>query len=173
MTDAPRTTDELLEELHRLVDEAAAQVAAGHGDRLRCGRGCSDCCVDDISVFEVEADRIRARCAELLAAGSPRPAGACAFLDEAGACRVYEHRPYVCRTQGLPLRWTEEIEPGVVAELRDICPLNDPGDPPVEEMDEDACWSLGPFEGRLAGLQHAAGHGEMTRVPLRALFTKN
>ena len=43
----------------------------------------------------------------------------------------------------------------------------------VEEMDEDACWSLGPFEGRLAGLQHAAGHGEMTRVPLRALFTKN
>ncbi len=171
MTDAPRTTAELLEELHRLVDEAAAQVAARHGNRLRCGHGCAECCVDDISVFEVEADRIRRHCADLLRGGSPHADGACALLDDEGGCRVYEHRPYVCRTQGLPLRWTEEVEPGVVAELRDICPVNDPGEPPVEEMAEDACWTLGPFEGRLAGLQHAAGHGEMIRVPLRDLFS--
>ncbi len=170
MNDPPRAPAVLLVELHRLVDEASTDLAAKHGERLRCAPGCAECCVDDISVFEVEAQRIRDRCADLLRASSPHPVGACAFLDDDGACRVYEHRPYVCRTQGLPLRWIDEIEPGELAELRDICPVNDPGEPPVEELDEDLCWTLGPFEERLAGLQAAAGGGQMTRVPLRNLF---
>ena len=171
MSNEPRNPHELLLELHRMVDEAAADVAEIHGDRLRCGRGCSDCCVDDISVFEVEAARIRTHCGELLTGAIPHPPGACAFLDGEGSCRVYEHRPYVCRTQGIPLRWTEEIEPGELAELRDICPLNDAGEPPVEEMEEEACWTIGPFEERLAGLQYASNKGFMTRAPLRSLFT--
>lgn len=170
MIDTPRSPDELLLELHRFVDEAAADLAAKHGDRLRCGVGCAECCVDDISVFEVEAQRIRDHCTDLLTTGSPHPEGACAFLDDAGACRIYEHRPYVCRTQGLPLRWIDEVEGGEMAEFRDICPVNDPGEPPVEEMDEDLCWTLGPFEGRLAGVQAAVDGGTLQRVPLRGLF---
>jgi len=104
-----------------------------------------------------------------LRGGSPHPAGACAFLDAGGSCRVYAERPYVCRTQGLPLRWIEERGSDEMVELRDICPLNDRGSP-IEELDPDECWTLGPAEGRLGELQRLWGDGSMKRVPLRALF---
>jgi len=122
-------------------------------------------------VFAVEAERIRREHPDLLREGSPHPAGACAFLDDEGACRVYRARPYVCRTQGLPLRWIAETPAGDVAEHRDICPLNTEG-PPIETLPEDACWTLGPYEGRLAEIQRRFGDGRMERVPLRSLFDR-
>jgi Fe-S-cluster containining protein len=155
-----------LRELHARVDARAAELAARHAARLRCGRGCSACCVDGLRVFEVEAERIRASHAELLAHGEPHAQGACAFLDDAGACRIYADRPYVCRTQGLPLRWIDERRE---AELRDICPKNEAG-PALESLREDDCFTLGPFEAQLATLQ--AEHGTPgIRVALRDLFS--
>lgn len=163
------TTEEILSEvrsLHEEVDAAASALAARHVGRLRCQRGCAGCCVDDLSVFEVEAAQIRHHHATLLREGKPGPAGACAFLDGEGTCRVYEHRPYVCRTQGLPLRW---IDYDAGTELRDICELNLPG-PALEELDEAACWLLGPYEGRLAMLQARSDGGALRRIALRELF---
>ncbi len=154
--------------LHRQIDDDAGRLERVHAERLRCRRGCNDCCVDEITVFAVEADRIRERHPELLASGTPHAVGACAFLDHEGACRIYEDRPYVCRTQGLPLRWLDE-DRGQTVELRDICPLNEEG-PAIETLAEEACWTLGPYEGRLAALQAETGAG-MERVPLRSLFT--
>jgi hypothetical protein len=161
---------EAVEALHHEVDRRAARLAARHAARLKCARGCSSCCVDGITVFEVEAARIRGNHADLLASESPHPEGACAFLDDEGACRIYEDRPYVCRTQGLPLRWIDELEDGSPAELRDICPLNDEG-VPVEALDEGDCWTLGPAEEQLARLQAATGRPGR-RVALRALFVR-
>jgi Fe-S-cluster containining protein len=158
-----------VEALHDEVDAAAAALAARHRDRLRCRRGCSACCVDGITVFEVEAERIRAHHARLLAQGAPHPPGACAFLGDAGECRVYEDRPYVCRTQGLPLRWLEQAEDETIHERRDICPLNEAGEP-LEALPEDACWTLGPVEARLRRLQEADDDGADRRVALRDLF---
>ncbi|MBK7707050.1 MAG: hypothetical protein IPJ30_15135 [Acidobacteria bacterium] len=55
----------------------------------------------------------------------PHTRGACAFLDQ-DACRIYPDRPYVHRTQGLPLRWIEDdLEEAF--KYRDICPLNEAG----------------------------------------------
>ncbi len=158
-----------LEALHGKVDRAVEGLVQLHGDRLRCGLGCTDCCVDELTVFEVEADRIRQHCADLLGGEAPHGPGACALLDEDGGCRAYGDRPYVCRTQGLPLRWLEERDPGQYVEYRDICELNEPGTP-VELMPDEACWSIGLAEQRLAELQsrHPAGKG--TRVRLRDLF---
>jgi hypothetical protein len=158
--------------LHAAVDEALLPLVRRHAGRLQCRRGCHDCCVDDLTVFEVEAERIRSAYPELLAEGTPGPAGGCAFLDDEGACRIYEARPYVCRTQGLPLRWIDVDERGEAVEYRDICPLNDADDaPPLEQLAADACWELGPIEGRLATLQLAAAPSEPpARVALRALF---
>jgi hypothetical protein len=153
--------------LHADVDGATRRLHMVHAPRLQCRQGCSSCCVDDLTVFDVEAAHIRQHHAELLATGAPHAAGACAFLDAEGACRIYAERPYVCRTQGLPLRWTEERDDGVV-ELRDICPLNEAGDP-IAELPADECWSLGPIEERLAILQLAADPGAR-RSRLRDLF---
>ena len=153
------------------VDAAAKRLADVHADRLKCAKGCSSCCVDGITVFEIEADNIKARHADLLSEGAPHPEGACAFLDSEGACRIYENRPYVCRTQGLPLRWIEE-EAKTFDEYRDICPLNDIPDEPLEDLPENECWTIGDFEGRLATLQISRSNGEPKRVHLRTLFKR-
>lgn len=153
--------------LHEELDREARRLHVLHEARLLCRRGCSACCVDDLTVFEVEAAPIRRQHAELLASGAPHAEGACAFLDDEGACRIYAERPYVCRTQGLPLRWLEERE-GEDVELRDICALNEEGEP-IEELSPDACWTIGPFEERLAHLQLTVTDAP-TRVRLRDLF---
>lgn len=158
-----------LKRLHEEVDEAVRPLEARLGGRLRCKQGCSGCCVDDLSVFEVEAERIRRAHGELLRTQAPHPEGACAFLDAEGGCRIYFDRPYVCRTQGLPLRWEEEEATGEVRELRDICALNEPGEPPLVALPIRDCWTLGPFEGRLATLQVTLT-GAPHRVQLRDLF---
>jgi Fe-S-cluster containining protein len=152
-----------LDELHDEADALARRVADVHGARLLCKRGCFDCCVDGITVFEVEAQKIRDGAAELLANGTPHAAGRCAFVGSEGECRIYALRPYVCRTQGLPLRWIDEE---LQAELRDICPLNEEGEP-IEALAEDACWTIGPFEERLARLQE-----DGKRVALRSLWER-
>jgi len=167
---APDDAVDELERLHALVDLLVKPLVAAHAGRLRCGRGCSECCVDELTVFEVEAARITRHHAQLLREGSPRAVGGCALLDDAGACRIYADRPYVCRTQGLPLRWLEEAPGGRTLELRDICPLNADGGPPVETLTEELCWTLGPIEERLARLQVGLDGGAGRRIRLRDLF---
>ena len=165
----------LLDDLARLyeeVDRGVQQLSTLHATRLVCRKGCHDCCVEGVTVFEVEAENIRRRHAEFLVEASPHPEGACAFLDPAGACRIYEHRPYVCRTQGLPLRWVEQLPDGAPVEMRDICPLNDRGEP-VETLPAQECWTIGYFEDRLARLQIAADGGELRRIALRAMFQQD
>ena len=161
-----------LRALHDEIDRESAALAERHRARLHCGRGCSACCVDGLSVFEVEAERIRSTHPELLREGAPHPPGACAFLGDAGECRVYAERPYVCRTQGLPLRWTLEDERSELVERRDICPLNAEGEP-LEALPESDCWTLGPFEERLRRIQEASDGGVGRRVALRTLFRRS
>lgn len=163
---------EAIRKFHHDVDRAVAEVIARLPLPLTCQRGCPDCCLDELTVFPVEAHRIRSEAARLLESGTPAAPGSCAFLDDQGSCRIYESRPYVCRTQGLPLRWLEASD----VERRDLCSLSEepwaaagwgPGN-----LEPEQCWHLGPFEGRLAGLQ-AAVHGfsdPPPRVRLRSLF---
>lgn len=166
----PSETIHWVEKLHALVDEAKTPVEQANARRLRCHAGCSDCCTDGLTVFEIEAAIIRRHHAELIDTGEPHPEGACAFLDGEGRCRIYEQRPYVCRTQGLPLRWLEEDEVNEqIVESRDICPKNAEG-VPLEELAADECWTIGPFEQRLADRQHDADSGRGQRIALRSLF---
>jgi len=156
--------------LHREIDAPAANLAHTHADRLVCPPGCNQCCLDGMTVFEIEAEHIRRHHAGLLAAGRPHPDGACAFLDGQGTCRIYPHRPYVCRSQGLPLRWLGDDESGRPVEFRDICPLNERESEPLEAIPAEDCWTVGPFESRLVRLQIRFGRTPPQRVPLRDLF---
>ena len=166
---APEAVD-WVERLHGAVDEASAPIERVNRKRLQCREGCSDCCTDGLTVFLIEAAVIRRHHAALLEDGEAHPPGACAFLDGEGRCRIYAQRPYVCRTQGLPLRWLEEDENEDIVESRDICPKNVDGDPPLEELPADECWTLGPFEQRLADRQHAGDGDRGERIALRSLF---
>lgn len=163
----PNPIANAVEGLHLAIDEAARPLEERNRPRLRCSRGCAGCCVDDLTVFEVEAGAIVRRHPEVLTE-APHAPGACAFLDAEGACRIYASRPYVCRTQGLPLRWRAADG----SERRDICTLNEAG-PPLEELPAEVCWPIGPVEQRLASMQQLAQPNEgeeLRRVPLRSLF---
>lgn len=164
-----RETDDL-RLIYAQVDREVARLVTLHSERLRCSEGCFHCCQDEMTVFEVEADRIRQNHAALLQHGTPGPHGMCAFLNEAGACRIYEHRPYVCRTQGLPLQWEEEVDAEETLLYRSICPLNEAG-PPLESLPDEACWTLGEIEPLLATAQARRGQ-PLQRVALRDLFEK-
>ncbi|MGH7487032.1 MAG: YkgJ family cysteine cluster protein [bacterium] len=57
----------------------------------------------------------------------------CPNLDDSGLCMIYEHRPLVCRTFGLPLRDGKRY-------IGDVCELNFEGAP--REQKEAAAWDL-------------------------------
>lgn len=57
----------------------------------------------------------------------------CPNLDDAGLCMMYEHRPLVCRTFGLPLREGRKY-------LDDVCELNFTSATRAEER--KAAWDL-------------------------------
>jgi len=157
--------------IYKHVDLHAKQLMEIQASRFKCRRRCNECCMDNITVFQIEADNIRHYHTDLLKNGKARPLGACAFLDEQGACRIYDARPYVCRTQGLPLHWLEQTDKGQTVAMRDICPLNEKG-PAVETLPEETCWRIGPTEETLAKLQFAAYGEALSRVKLRDLFSR-
>lgn len=159
----------LLEKFYDELTILTSNLELIHKHRLKCTTGCSSCCIDDVTVFEIEAVYIKQHNETLLKSKSPYSKGACAFLDKNGACRIYPTRPYVCRTQGLPLRWIDELKNGTLVEMRDICPENENGTP-VESLREEECWRLGLFEKKLATFQFQTYKGKMKRVTLRSLF---
>jgi Fe-S-cluster containining protein len=107
------------------IDAHHARVAQAHP--LRCARGCSACCYVRLTVSRVEADHIRSSRPSVPARASrgalddhplfERLAGLepCPFLGPEGDCAIYEARPLICRSHGLPLRIDDRI---------DACPLN-------------------------------------------------
>lgn len=161
----------LVPQLHKMIDELTAPLHKRHQARLNCARGCHSCCVDELTVFSVEAEHIRRTHAALLESAAPHAEGLCAFLDEQGACRIYEVRPYVCRTQGLPLRWIELEGDDEYVELRDICPLNLEGES-LELLHKDDLWAIGPVEAKLQEFERAfvGAAAPLARVSLRSLF---
>jgi Fe-S-cluster containining protein len=139
-----------------------------HAACLQCKKGCFSCCEDDLEIFGIEAENIRKNFTDFLATAHAHPEGKCAFLDAEGACRIYAARPYVCRTQGLPLMIHLE-EDGRELELIDICELNEPTLSLDELADEDFFFT-NPWEEKLAILQMQADKGKMDRMKLRDLF---
>lgn len=57
----------------------------------------------------------------------------CPALEDDGRCRIYESRPLVCRTFGLPIRDGEQY-------IGDICELNFAE--AAQDVREDAAWDL-------------------------------
>jgi len=160
-----------VQEIHERIDVRAGELALHHAPRLSCKQGCDACCVDDLTVIPIEAERIRTSHEALLRDGTPHAPGACAFLGDEAECRIYADRPYVCRTQGLPLRWFSEDDLGEIRERRAICPLNAEG-PTLDTLPEESCWLIGPSELELANLQAEIRDPDESRVSLRTLFER-
>jgi hypothetical protein len=98
--------------LQEKVDGFFSRVEARHGAAMSCRTGCHDCCRVALTVTAVEAATITAALeglpseerSAIAEAARSAPADRCAALDEQGRCRIYEARPLVCRSHGLPIR---------------------------------------------------------------------
>jgi uncharacterized protein len=153
------------------IDALTKARAARYAKHLVCHAGCSGCCQHHLSVFPVEAARVKAALAALPdelrarieqqartvnereAQGQPV---ACPLLvDE--RCAIYESRPLICRTQGLPLLL--EAEDG--GHEVDFCPLNFTAPDAVDDLDEQSLVPLDELNFKLAlvNLHHCRTQG--------------
>lgn len=120
------------------IDEHFDAALARSPDQMQCRAGCARCCHQRFGVFEVEGHRVRSALAALGRrdpalrqrvrgqADDPEAAHHCALLVD-DRCAVYEERPMICRTHGLPTLVREE--PGQPGTLQG-CPLNFTTAPP-------------------------------------------
>lgn len=85
------------------IDQLAHQLFDLHQSQVQCKKGCDLCCMD-YSIFPIEFYYIKQ---EIENAPLPEleknvDKGSCVFLKN-HECTIYEHRPIICRTHGLPL----------------------------------------------------------------------
>ena len=119
-----------LDALFAKVEGFFAAAEAREGAAITCHAGCSDC-YRRFSVTALEAEVVSeglagltaARRAELSTRARDDTTTVCPALDEGGRCAIYAHRPVICRTHGLPIRFTEE-RAGRSLPMLDACPKN-------------------------------------------------
>lgn len=152
------------------IDTKFADIVSRQGVHMRCASGCSTCCMRGLTVAAVEAAHIRARLAEdqamrervQTAAGQGGPMG-CEFLDKQGACTIYDVRPVVCRSHGVPL--TVKLDTDADA-WRQYCPLNFEGID-VESLPELDTMNLDTLNTLLSLInRQLVGDGPSERLPL-------
>ena len=97
------------------ITERASVLFERYAPHVQCRRGCSSCC-DEITVLPIELEPLRTWLLEHGIPRSPQPGDPdsgrgetrrprCAFLGRGGECTVYDGRPVICRTYGLPLAY--------------------------------------------------------------------
>jgi uncharacterized protein len=116
------------QKLLKKVDEFSSRIIQRYGKNINCGYGCSDCCQQNLNLLPLEylfiqkgfsllpepmRKIVHNRSAQGLGDYTP-----CLLLNHE-ACVLYERRPIICRTHGLPLFITEGDK-----ERRDCCPKN-------------------------------------------------
>lgn len=106
--------------LRRRVGEHFDAALARSPAQMQCRVGCSRCCHQRFGVFEVEAHRLRTALARLSRsdpalrervrrqADDPAAMDRCALLVD-DRCAVYDERPLICRTHGLPTRVRDRV----------------------------------------------------------------
>ncbi|MBL9104503.1 MAG: YkgJ family cysteine cluster protein [Myxococcales bacterium] len=95
-----------------LIDAGVAPVVDRYRAHIQCRAGCSECCHQSFRVSELEGALLREGLAaapaevqaDVRARAKNYEAGqACPVLSAAGECRLYAHRPRICRKYGIPL----------------------------------------------------------------------
>ena len=110
--------EERYREIVEAVDAEFSRNRALHGDRIRCGPGCTECCHQVFAITDLEASEVAkgvaALPAELRREVATRAAEylqrrlirgdrtGCPALHD-GKCSIYEYRPLMCHKFGMPL----------------------------------------------------------------------
>ena len=179
-----------LGELTQKVDAFFACVTARHGTDMQCQTGCADCCHVRLTITAVEAAAVRAlvtgwpseRRRTLAHTGPTHEPGEisggggahgthgidrCAALDGAGRCKIYEARPLVCRSHGVPIRLRRGSLPVVQACHRNFTHTTADPDCILDQATLSAMlYAIDAAEAAAAGADHDAGR----RIDLAGLL---
>ncbi len=133
--------------------------------KLKCRPGCIECCMN-FSVLPMEAAFIAEKIKELSPAQTDDDTN-CPFLLE-NQCSIYNIRPIICRTQGLPIAYINEASSSIEVSA---CLINFADD--YQFSQEDLLF-MDRLNHRLAELNleycNAAGRDPQKRVLLADLF---
>lgn len=77
-----------------------------HRDSIVCRAGCDECCVN-FTIGAGEYIALKEKIQALPECSGNKYRGRCFFLKDS-LCSIYEHRPVICRTHGLPVRFKDE-----------------------------------------------------------------
>lgn len=89
------------------IDKHVANLEDAHSKHMKCKNGCDLCCID-FSIFPIEFHYIFNNIKNdnaVLEAHSKKDA--CTFLKN-HSCTIYQYRPIMCRTHGLPLIYAND-----------------------------------------------------------------
>ena len=129
------------QQLRDKVDHQFERLFQKHHSQMACSKKCHQCCMPDLTVSRIEADSIHLHLVNdssilkdliQLESENPYNHSRCTFLNPEGLCSIYEVRPLVCRSHGVP----HMIQIERKKEALDACELNfqdglnqlDPGD---------------------------------------------
>lgn len=114
------------QKLIQKIDNLCNKIVPLYREQITCNKGCSNCCISGLTLFPVEADYIKEKTKHKKI--KPNMAkGSCVMLHN-GLCQIYEYRPLVCRTQGFPLLYGDQLS---------FCELN------FKDMTGGFCFSSG------------------------------
>ncbi|WP_299580588.1 YkgJ family cysteine cluster protein [uncultured Sunxiuqinia sp.] len=88
-------------QLRNQVDQLSEQLSSLHKSHMACKKGCDLCCMD-YDVFPIEFEAMKEALQNKQVDVQKSVDGSCIFLKD-HTCQIYEHRPIICRTHGLPL----------------------------------------------------------------------
>lgn len=86
------------------IDSHSKNLSSEHSKHMQCKKGCDKCCID-YNIFPVEFHFILNDFRKKNispASENTKKEDACIFLIN-HACSIYNQRPIICRTHGLPL----------------------------------------------------------------------
>lgn len=133
------------------IDSHVAGVTTEFTSHIACRKGCDGCC-KSLTLFPVEALALSRSFSTLRPADQARVLeaapedGRCPLL-KGHACMLYEARPIICRTHGLPIYMEKDGHPMV-----DFCPENFKG---VKELPKEALLDLDQLNALLTAVnQH-------------------
>ncbi len=132
------------------VDKWTAEMTARYRTHLACKKGCDLCCQRKLTVTAVEAYNMAIAYRHLPPAPQQRvrePKSSCAFLL-GDACAIYESRPVICRTFGMPSLHRNENGEGVLT----WCDLNFTDVGENFEIQADGIIDIDTLNTKLAGV---------------------
>jgi uncharacterized protein len=96
--------------LRKTIDKISDALSTRHSPHMQCRKGCDLCCMD-YSILPVEFHYIQKQLKKSenhkSFSSKEKDGTGCIFLKE-NSCTIYNNRPVICRSHGLPLLFTND-----------------------------------------------------------------